>query len=358
MDSFRELAKLTKEEFLIKYTDYLPIFSNVMQCEQGRIGGIFLPLFTHEVYEKKEFLLETLIDALEMAKNIGAKVVSLTGLIPSATDYGRSILSSPGYKKELPKITTGHATTISTVVLSIKKILSNSKRDITRECIGFLGLGSIGTATLFLMLKSLPHPHEIILCDIYTKISYMKDIRDKIICQFGFKGNIKILESKLEVPGEFYNASLIIGATNVPEILDIEEVKEGALIVDDSGPHCFNLQDAINRFQKSGDILFTEGGVLEAPYPFHTTSFVPKDLEITKEDNNGNSHRQITGCVFSSLLSTLYEDIGLTMGAVDLNDGTKHYQRLIDSGFEAAELHCQEFILDRKKVQRFSKKFS
>jgi amino acid adenylation domain-containing protein len=356
MDHYLESTKLTKEEFLIKYTDYKPIFSHVVQCEQGRIGGITIPIFSHEIYEKKEFLIETLIDAIETAKSIGAKVVSLTGLIPSATDYGRSILSSPRYNKDLPKVTTGHATTISAVVLSIKKILRNSNRDITGECVGFLGLGSIGTATLFLMLKSLPHPYEIILCDTTNKINYMKQLKEKIVGEFGFKGNVGILESKLEVPLEFYDAGLIVGATNVPDILKIGTLKEGTLIVDDSGPHCFNLQDAINRFQNHGDILFTEGGVLEVPYPLHRTVYLPGDMEMS-DDTHEDTHRQITGCVFSSLLSTLNRDLGLTIGAVDLNDGAEHYQKLVDSGFEAADLHCQEFILDRDKVRRFSEKF-
>ena len=255
----------------------------------------------------------------------------------------------------MPKITTGHATVVSTITLTIEKILEKSRRSIRNECVGFLGLGSIGTASIFLMLKHLPHPRTIILCDTYQKLSYMENVKNRLIQEFKFKGNIKLLESKTGVPEEFYKTTLIVGTINVPNILEIAKVRPGTLIIGDFPPHCFNKEDAIKRCKEQGDILFTEGDVLKSPESIFTTYYLPDDIELSAIEKNISEfyNNTITGCVFSSLLSTIYKDIGLTIGEVDLNDCVQHYQRLINSGFESAELHCEDFILDNKIIRSF-----
>jgi amino acid adenylation domain-containing protein len=353
-----ESMKVTKEQLLSKYCSNLPIITRITECHLGRIGSIFLPIFSDELFSQRERLINSIIDALEMARTIGARTVSLTGFIPSATDYGKLILSSSRYRKELPKITTGHATVVSTITLTIEKILEKNRRSIRNECVGFLGLGSIGTASIFLMLKHLPHPRTIILCDTYQKLSYMENIKNRLIQEVKFKGNIKLLESKTGVPEEFYKTTLIVGTINVPNILEIAKVRPGTLIIGDFPPHCFNKKDAIKRCKEQGDILFTEGDVLKSPQSIFTTYYLPDDIELSTIEKNISEfyNNTITGCVFSSLLSTIYKDIGLTIGEVDLNDCVQHYQRLINSGFESAELHCEDFILDNKIIKSFREK--
>lgn len=355
-----ESMSVSKEQLLSKYCSHLPIITRIMESQLGRIGSIFLPIFSDELFSQKERLINSIIDALEMAKVIGAKTVSLTGLLPSATYYGKLILSSARYRKELPKITTGHATVVATMTLTIGKILQTSGRIISNECIGFLGLGSIGTASLFLMLKHLPHPRAIILCDIYQKLSELEEIKKKLIQEFQFKGDIKLLASKTEVPAEFYQATLMVGTINVPNLLEIAQVKPGTLIIGDFPPHCFNKTAAIKRYQQQGDILFTEGDVLKSPQAIFKTYYLPEDIEelsIVEKNITPFYDHTITGCVFSSLLATNYQDISLIIGEVELNDCVQHYQKLIHLGFEAAELHCEDFILDHQLIKSFTEKF-
>ena len=77
------------------------------------------------------------------------------------------------------------------------------------------------------------------------------------------------------VNNSVYESSLIIGATNVSNILDIARLKPGTLLIDDSGPHCFDKKAAVERLQKSADILFTEGGVLESSVPLEKMFYLP-----------------------------------------------------------------------------------
>ncbi|MGB7293372.1 MAG: amino acid adenylation domain-containing protein [Thermodesulfobacteriota bacterium] len=339
-----------------------PIISNIVELGLGRVAIISIPIFESELYADQDFLVGMIKKSLELAGVTGAKTVSLTGLIPSATDYGRAIYKSIDGCTDLPQITTGHATTTSSVVLSISRTLKESGRELANEKVGFLGLGSVGMATLCLMLRSLPHPKEITLCDLFSKRDTLEKLRDKVIREFDYIGNILIVESGTQIPSEFYENSLIIGATNVPEVIDINLAKPGTIIVDDSAPHCFSIEDAIRRFENHGDIIFTEGGVLRSPKPVYHLQYMPDTVErlIDKNQLQTSSERnpfQITGCVLSGLLSSRFDTLKPTLGLVDAETSYKHYEILKELGFDAAELHCEYYVLDKETVKAFKQKF-
>src|SRR5262249_35420485 len=142
-----------------------PKMRSIFTTPVGRIGHIILPLLSTELYEDPGNLLDAVAAALELAADLGAQSVSLTGLIPSATDYGRAVARRAAGRKDLPRVTTGHATTSAAVVMAIERILAESRRRLSAERVGFLGIGSIGLTSLRLMLEVMPHPREILLCD-------------------------------------------------------------------------------------------------------------------------------------------------------------------------------------------------
>ncbi len=340
-----------------------PIISNIMDLDLGRIAIILIPFFESELYADQDSLVDMIIDSLELAGLTGAKTVSLTGLIPSATGYGRAIYDAVDGRTDLPQITTGHATTTSSVVLQITRALRESGRELSNEKVGFLGLGSIGMATLSLMLKSLPHPSEITLCDLYSKHDTLEKLKNSIIREFGYCGSIQIVGSGVRVPSEFYENSLIIGATNVPEVIDIKLAKPGTIIVDDSAPHCFSVEDAIRRFEKHVDIIFTEGGVLQSPKPVCHLRYLPEIAERLIEKGQleafaEQDSSQITGCVLSGLLSSRFDNLKPTLGLVEAATSCKHYEILKDLGFDAAELHCGNYVLEKEAVKAFRQNFS
>ncbi len=360
---FNQLEKLgwTPHTLIEQFSDNLPIISTIFQTPLGRIALISLPQFVYQLYENKNNTVKVIIEALELAKQIGAKTVSLTGLLPSATDYGKAVTQAISSRQDLPPITTGHETTSATVVLSIENILREANRNISQEKIGFLGLGSVGISTLRLMLKTLSHPQEILLCDIYDKLDQLETIKQEIINQFNFKGDVHLILSKTEVPAEMYQSGLIVGATNVADILDVNKLNPGTLIVDDSAPHCFSAETAIKRLETEQDILFTEGGILRPSQAIERLVYLPNNIQkvMTEKQRHNYLNRQpfnITGCVFSSLLSTRFEQLTPKVGLVDLETSLQHYKILKELNFSAADLSCQNYQLPPELINQFQQK--
>lgn len=346
----------------------LPFCRRIIDTFLGRTASIVLPCFDTELYTDEAKLVRVILDGLRLAKQLGARTVSLTGLLPSATQYGRTIQTTAGEIPGLPPVTTGHATTAATVVLTVKRILEESQRDLTQECVGVLGLGSIGMASLYLMLHRLPHPREIILCDLYSKLPALERVKQDIMTKFGFRGPVHIGQAyeKQSAPPALYEATLIIGATNIPAILDVDRLHPGALIVDDSGPHCFDPALAIKRLHEQNDILFTEGGVLQLPYKLQETRFLPQELSQQKElvdlervfAKNWTHHPlYMTGCIFSGLLSSHFEQLQPTVGIVETETSGQHYEKLEQLGFQAAGLHCEEYTISPEQIRRFRNLF-
>ncbi|NEO38504.1 MAG: amino acid adenylation domain-containing protein [Moorea sp. SIOASIH] len=360
-ESDAEMLGWSRDYIIENIFENLPFCSTIKQTNWGRIALISLPLIS-DLYSNQDDTVQVIIEALEMAAIIGAKFVSLTGLIPSATDYGLAITKAIANRQDLPKITTGHRTTGAAVVLSIKKICEQSGRDLSTEKVGFIGLGSVGMNVLPLMLKCLPHPQEITLCDVYSKLEFLENIQQELVHKFDFKGQINLALSKATVPEKIYDSTLIVGATNVADVLDIMQVKPGTLIVDDSGPHCFSVEQAIQRFQEREDILFSEGGMLRSPFPIKTTVYLPPSVE--KIMNNpqkaaifNSNPFQIMGCAFSGLLSSQFEQLEPTVGICDGEQSQLHYQILQELEFEAGDLHCEQYVLPPTSIANFRHRF-
>lgn len=335
----------------------LPLFTDVIETALGRVAIILLPRFDDELYYDPQNFVARIIDALHLAHLLGARAVSLTGLIPSATEYGRAIVANSAYTATLPTVTTGHAATSATVILAVKRILRESERQLERERVGVLGLGSIGLTSLRLMLSTLPHPQTLLLCDLYDKRDVLENARREIVHDFGFAGEVQIVASQRQVPAAFYTASLILGATNTAEVLDIAQVQPGTLIVDDSSPRCFSSQAALQRLHTDGDILFTEGGVLKSPNPIEQTTYLP---ESWGEPLIGYARRDvhdITGCILAGLLAARFDNLTPTVGPVTVVESVQHYYKLKALGFDAADLHSDQYTLEPHLIERFRQRF-
>ncbi len=350
-------AGISRQHVVENWCEGLPLFSSVHETAMGRIATILLPCFSDQLYADKTALLDLLVEAVQLAAKLGAGTVSLTGLLPSATDYGRDL--APILRdRRLPQITTGHATTAATVVLAIEKILAQSRRDLRRESAAFLGLGSIGAATLTAMLELLPHPQELLLCDLATRRESLRDLAASLADRYQFRGRIQVLESQGSVPAELYQARLIIGATNVPDVLDVGRLQAGTLVVDDSAPHCFNPTLAIERLTVHRDILFSEGGILRAPQAYGQLRYVPPHVDPgLLRSFDLTDPREITGCILSSLLTATVASLTPTLGSVDGRTAAQHYRVLRDLGFEAGNLRCGAMVVPERLIEAFRNRF-
>lgn len=237
-----------------------------------------------------------------------------------------------------------------------------SRRDLAREEVAFLGMGSIGRASLHLMLRCLPHPKKIMICDVYGKLDWLEKIRGEMIDDLAFKGCVQIVGSSRKLPPEIYDAGLIVGATNVPDLLEIESLKPGTLIVDDSAPHCFNSQHAIERLKKHEDILFSEGGALQLPARVRRVRYLPHRVERMMDPAALASFSKrhpyhVAGCAFSSLLLARFENVKPTLGLVDDDSCAAHYELIRQLGYEAGQLHCEDYLLPERSIENFRRRF-
>jgi len=353
---------VSDEELVRSWFDDANRFNAVLSTHLGRTAIATIPLFTHELYTNRDELIRQVIIILSAAKRIGARSASLAGLIPSATGYGTMILDALPDDDDYPEITTGHETTASSVALAVERILRDSQRYMEDECVAFLGLGSIGASSLHLLLRKFPHPRRLLLCDAYGKYEYLEAERDRLVQAFGYSGEIDIVAAKGELPSRFYDATLVIGATNAPNVVDVDRLRPGVLIVDDSSPHCFSSAQALNRINERGDIMVMEGGVLEVPHAMSHVRYVPPASAntIKTEDFTQMSTRhprRITSCVLSALLCSAFKESPRTIGAVSTDNSIDQYERLKHLGYRAAPAHCEAVELSRTHVSRFAERF-
>src|SRR5439155_18327306 len=242
-------------------------------------------------------------EAVQVASCIGAQVVSLTGLLPSATDYGAALVRYLGDRIE-PRISNGHGTTIAAVGLSIEAALAAAGRPMCRERVGVLGLGSIGRGTLELVLRCMSAPAALILCDVHRQRESLDAIAGRVR-MLGFQGPVHVVTSAGPVPDDFYGATLIVGATNAATVLDVNRVRPGTVIVDDSAPHCFDPAVARRRMESAADLVVAEGGMIRTLDTIRQRQYVPRAVARLVADTPAApwrlcDARQITGCEYAS----------------------------------------------------------
>ncbi|MBF0622398.1 MAG: amino acid adenylation domain-containing protein [Magnetococcales bacterium] len=341
----------------------MPMLGRILETPDGRIGYILLPRFSHEIYQNPDQLMDEIVAALSLAKQIGAGCVALTGLIPSATNYGLDIEKAVASRPDLPPVTTGHATTIPSVVLTLKKSLRLGGRNLADEKVAFLGLGSIGSGTCRLMLDVLAHPKSLMLCDVAGKQTFLKQLADEVRDQYGFEGDISLLEGQSQAPDAIYEATVIIGATSVTDVLDVARLKPGTIIVDDSAPHCFAKDKAIERFKNQSDLLFTEGGAVRLAGDIRYRTYMSHRLEQDLGAENAEmflrfNPSEIMGCTYSGLLSVRHPELKPTLGDIQPHLAKSHFTYMQQLNVDAADLHCEDFPLSKSGIERFNKMFS
>ena len=318
----------------------LPILFNIFEFSFGSTAIIILPIDENDLFNHKLLLKAQLEKGLHLANFIGAKSISLAGLIPSVTQYGTDIISLIPQKSTM-EITTGHATTTATVIITLKELLKNQNKTIQNEIIGFVGIGSIGQSSLKLMLNTLPHPKELILCDI-PAVKILFDTLKTEIRQLGFKNKIKFIESAHQVPKEFYQSTIIIGATNQANVLDINQLKPGTILIDDSIPHCFDANKAYERMQSQKDIICIEAGMINSPEPIKETRYLPDEIKpflsyLPKIILNRLSC-EMTSCILAGLLTSTHANIKASTGIQNHESAKIHYNTLMKMNFHAPKL--------------------
>jgi len=109
------------------------------------------------------------------------------------------------------------------------------------------------------------------LCDLSARRGALEALAERLRRELGFQGPIQVVEMD-RTPGEVYEASLILSATSVANVLDEDRLRPGTLLVDDSAAHCLDPRQAIRRLQEHRDVLFTEAGAIRSHRPIEEIS--------------------------------------------------------------------------------------
>ncbi len=337
------------------WLDGRPRVASLHRTPMGTIGIVLIPRGASRLYGDVPLLEKEILDAVDVAGSAGAKCVSLTGLLPSATgDYAKRLSTIANN----PPITTGHATTSAAVVLSIEQSLAVTSRDMRRERVGFLGLGSVGSCVLRLMLAELPHPSSLILCDAFSNAKRLNELGSALTDEFAFEGDVQVLTARPNVQDDFYLSTLIVGATNSPDVLLSRNIRPGTIIVDDSAPYCVSAPDIIQRMHHRRDVIATEGGLVHSPVPLqHSIVGGQNELKGMGWVPYLNAF-EITGCVLSSVLSINEAAAPRTSGTVSLDVARMHYRALRANGFRGAELQFGGQLLTPELLALFRKQFN
>jgi len=363
-DKLVTVGGLTNEQMLAAFGSE-PFVSNFYETSLGRICVIMLPFRSHALVRQDE-VREPIRQALELATRHGARFVSLTGLIPSLTGYGRDLAAWIGDRPGYPALTTGHATTSAAVIHNLGRILAVAGRELEDEALTVLGLGSIGQSCLRLMLEVCPHPRELILGDVFERDEPLRAFADALAAEHGFRGRIRIATSRAEAPPEVYEGTTILAAVSVPEVLDVSRLRPGTLVMDDSYPPAFSVAAAVRRLEAETDILFSNAGMLRLPTPIRETIVVPAGGEeflsrfgvaAFREEVVRDPH-ELTACVLSSLLTARPDGaFPPTIGLAGLADLVGHYRELGGLDIGPARLQCDNYFVPDEAVDRFGSRF-
>ncbi|KJS29781.1 MAG: hypothetical protein VR64_19125 [Desulfatitalea sp. BRH_c12] len=359
-DGLIDRTALAREEIIKGFCGDRPVLSSITTTFMGRVAAIVLPCFASEIFSDQGALNTHVADALTIAGHIGAGTVSLTGNLPLATDFGLD-LAPHAAAGNGTVITTGQATVAAAMGMTIEKMLNLSDRRLDHESIGLIGVNTIGAATLFLMLECMPHPKRIILADAYNNLFFASVLRQELY-DCGFTGTIDIMQASDTLPAEFYEASLLIGATNVPDIITVDQVQPGTILIEESGQRCFSRDDALRRLERDGDILFTEGDLLRLPFATTCQMYLPAEVEAALRHSEALSllafePRAITGCILSGLLTHRYADLEPTIGEVDGPTCLRHYNHLHSLRFTVADPQCEGYAVPETAIQKFRGRF-
>jgi predicted amino acid dehydrogenase len=362
-DTLFEQTQISPQDFFQRMNGGRVSFDLIMETPLGSVGIFMLPLTTAQVTPGEPSLLPHVLDGIAVASASGARCVALTGLIPSATHYGATVQAAYEGRNGLAPATTGHATTVAAVILNLKALLSEAGREITDEAVLFYGIGSIGLGALRLMLDVLPHPAELRLCDPFRSAEFFAELAEKLREEHAYRGPIRIVSSGVDAREEFYDATVIVGATNVENALDVARLAPGTLIVDDSSPHCMKAATALARLARSHDILFTEGGFVRSSAPMPRVAHIPTSIasavpaEIPRLFFSMFNPQEITGCVLSALITARRPELAPTIGLITREAAREHWMVLKELGFTAAELNYEGTALPLDAVAIFREQF-
>lgn len=318
------------------FADGAPRLLETVQTPLGRSGFVCVPLFADEL-DRDAGLVAHSARAVSLASSLGARSVSLAGMIPSLTGYGFDVLRSVDGPAA---VTTGHAATVVSVVRTVHAALEATGQDLADVDVAFAGLGSIGASSLELLLsRATRPPRRLVLCDVPGSGSRLRRLARRLQ-ERGQAGEVEVAESRPALPDAVYEAGLLVTAVSGSgTVLDVDRLAPGTVVVDDSFPHCFDTGRALARMRERRDVLVLGGGLLHLgelsrevaeglPAPAAAGYLAQPWIEGT-----------LASCRVESLLHAADPELPLVHGLVDGTAALAYWEAVEHAGVTAGPLH-------------------
>jgi predicted amino acid dehydrogenase len=209
-----------------------------------------------------------------------------------------------------------------------------------------IGLGSIGSAVLALLLQRMPHPPRIVLCDAAGSAARLQMLAQAIGDAAGYRGAIEVVEAHAGAPEPVYQAHIIVGASSAPGILAVDRLRPGTIVVDDSFPACLDTTAAIQRMRTAGDVLITGGGLLSCSPSRRIVHLPIGDTRVRERIVAELPPGATASCQLESLLLAGDPQLPPTLGLVAMSGVLRYWDALLAGGFSAAPLHLRGFRPD------------
>ncbi|MFJ9623191.1 amino acid adenylation domain-containing protein [Streptomyces sp. NPDC101181] len=340
--------RLAREELrVLLFPDGGPRLLETLSTPLGRSGFVCLPVFADELAPGDSLLGHT-VGGVTLASSLGARSVSLAGMIPSLTGYGFDVLrATRDTGVSGVAVTTGHAATVVSVVKSVHAALDAGRRDLSELTVAFVGLGSIGSSSLELLLgRAERPPARLLLCDAPGSGPRLTELAASLRGR-GLAGAVEVLTTDGGLPREVYGARLIVAAVSGGgSLLDVDRLAPGTTVVDDSFPHCFDTRRAIGRMERDRDVLVAGGGLLSVGA---TERRVAEGLPAAAVD--GYSAQPwlpgaVASCRLESLLHASGAGVPLVHGTVDSTTAQAYWDAAEAAGAHAAPPHLLTHTID------------
>lgn len=133
-----------------------------------------------------------------------------------------------------------------------------------------------------------------------------------------------------------YHTDVLVSATSSPYIVDIDKVRPGSILIDDSQPYCWSRERAWERFLERFDIVPCEAGLVDCASIGYSAYF---DFDFADADPDGRSSTAWT-CQTEGMLLARNPDLPTTVGNPSMEVISSYRDEFVENELRIPELQC------------------
>ncbi len=332
--------------------------AEILETDLGNSALLFVPLLADELSDQNPGdLVRLLVRAGRLAEGLGAKALSLAGMLPSATGYGQLVaraFEEAGLTDEI-RLTTGHAATAAAIALNVQALLHRLDTPISAVRLAVVGFGSVGRAALDLLLAELGSPLELVICDHARRLEILDPDIEAV--QASARCPVRTVAAmERSLPHEVLSADLILGASSTGDLLDPSHMEPGTVLLDDSFPPLCSPSSALARMERQGDILVAGAGRVEVPTLRRSSPLLARMGEgsAAPQDLVERLGPGMAGCRLESLLLSRFPDLPPVVGPVTSTQAKAYLDRARAALVQPAALHIGTRTLPEDLIDSFA----